>query len=135
MALDTTTADKGYLLGRLFAVYEQIQMIALGRGINSSVKDRYYASASTQPRKVFAILDKLAAAHLSKIGKRSISYKIWLERLVGSIMDCLPLGSDPFPNALPFDSQAYFTLGYHHQHSEFFKSKKAAQSHEEEAAA
>ena len=47
----------GYLLGRLFAVYEQIQTAALGRNVNATIKDKFYGAASAQPRKVFRMLD------------------------------------------------------------------------------
>ncbi len=48
----------GYLLGRLFAVYEQMQTAALGRNVNATIKDKFYGSAAAQPRKVFHMLDR-----------------------------------------------------------------------------
>ena len=66
VALDLENRDKGYLLGRLFAVYEHVQRAALGDKVNATIKDKFYGAASAQPRKVFALLEKGSANHLSR---------------------------------------------------------------------
>ena len=71
MALDPDNTNKGYLLGRLFATYEQAQTAALGSKVNATIKDKFYGAASAQPRKVFHMLESGSANHLSKIGKVS----------------------------------------------------------------
>ena len=124
VALDETWSDKGYLLGRLFAVYEQIQRRALGGNVNATIKDKYFGAASSQPRKVFAFLDTGSANHLSKIGKENPGAMINLTRAVEAIMDQMEPGADPYPVSLSTEEQAQFVLGYHHQHSDFFKSRK-----------
>ena len=124
VALDSENKNKGYVLGRLFAVYENIQTAALGRNVNATIKDKFYGSASAQPRKVFALLDKGSATHLSKLGKQSSGYRVTLERQVGEIMAMMSPSEDPFPASLSSEQQALFALGYYHQRSEFFKSKK-----------
>lgn len=123
MALDLENRNKGYLLGRLFAVYEQVQSAALGRNVNATVKDKFYGAASAQPRKVFVLLDSGSANHLSKIGKQKPGYRITLEKLVAGIMEIMSPGDDPFPASLSAEQQALFALGYYHQRSEFFKSR------------
>jgi CRISPR-associated protein Csd1 len=35
---------------------------------------------------------------------------------------------DPYPAYFPAEDQALFGLGYHHQHSDFFKSRKGNQT-------
>jgi hypothetical protein len=45
VSLDPECREPGYLLGRLFAVYEQIQTAALGRNVNATIKDKFYALA------------------------------------------------------------------------------------------
>jgi CRISPR-associated protein Csd1 len=124
VALDPECKNKGYVLGRLFAVYESVQTAALGRNINATIKDKFYGSASAQPRKVFALLDKGSTAHLSKIGKQAPGYKVALEKQIGEIMAMMSPGDDPFPASFSAEEQALFALGYYHQRSEFFKSKK-----------
>ncbi len=123
VALDKANTEKGYILGRLFAIYEQIQSAALGRNVNATIKDKFYGSAAAQPRKVFAMLDKGSANHLSKIGKSSPSWKISLERHLSELMDSMDPANDPFPAQLPHQQQALFALGYYHQRSEFFRAK------------
>ncbi|MBB3810661.1 type I-C CRISPR-associated protein Cas8c/Csd1 [Pseudochelatococcus contaminans] len=120
VALDPTNQNRGYLLGRLFATYEQIQRAALGKNVNATIKDKFYGSASAQPRKVFPILDSGSANHLSKLGKLKPGWRVNLERTVGDIMGQMKPGNDPFPTSLPPEDQALFGLGYYHQRNEFF---------------
>jgi len=123
VALDPDFKDRGYLLGRLFAVYERIQEAALGRNVNATIKDKFYGSASAQPRKVFAAIDRHSANHLSKVAKQAPGYKVTLERAVSEIMGSLRPSDDPFPASLSAQEQALFGLGYYHQRSAFFKSR------------
>lgn len=132
VAFDPDNRNKGYLLGRLFAVYEHVQAAALGRNVNATIKDKFYGSASAQPRKVFAILDKGSANHLSKVGKQKPGYKVFLEKQIGEIMSSMSPSEDPFPSSLSNEQQALFGLGYYHQHNEFFKSKSTNATPSEE---
>ncbi len=120
VSLDLDNRNKGYLLGRLFAVYEHIQTAALGRNVNATIKDKFYGSASAQPRKVFHLLDKGSANHLSKVGKQKPGLKVNLEKVIGSIFELLEPGNDPFPTSFAADEQALFALGYYHQRNAFF---------------
>jgi len=133
VALDPAFTDQGYLLGRLFALYEQVQSAALGRGVNATIKDKYYGAASAQPRKVFHLLESGSANHLSKIGKQKPGLKVVLERQIAAIMDLMEPGRDPFPTSLPDKGQALFGLGYYHQRNELFRKVEKATS--EDAAA
>ncbi len=134
VAFDPENRNKGYLLGRLFAVYEQIQYAALGRKLNTTVKDKFYSSASTQPRKVFPILSSGSAPHLAKVSKQAPGYRTILERGIGEIMELMSPGDDPFPSHLSSEEQALFALGYYHQRNEFFKSKTPKTQETEEVA-
>lgn len=131
VALDEGNTNKGYLLGRLFAAYEQVQSAALGGKVNATIKDKYYGSASAQPRKVFAMLERGSANHLSKLGKLKPGYRVILERVVASILDVMRPGEDPFPASLSAEEQALFGIGYYHQRSQFFKPKPDHQPTEE----
>jgi len=131
VAFDPKNDNKGYLLGRLFAVYEHIQTAALGAKVNATIKDKFYGSASAQPRKVFHLLESGSANHLSKVGKQKPGYKVVLEKQVGAIMDLMSPGDDPFPTSLSAADQALFGLGYYHQRNEFFKKPAEAIAPEE----
>ncbi|MGO3932434.1 type I-C CRISPR-associated protein Cas8c/Csd1 [Rhodopseudomonas pseudopalustris] len=128
VALDPDFTDKGYLLGRLFAVYEHIQEAALGRNVNATIRDKFYGAAAAQPRKVFALLGSGAGNHLSKIGKQRPGHRVNLEKAIGAIMEMMEPSDDPFPTSLSDKSQALFTLGYYHQRNEFFRKSDSADS-------
>ncbi|MFD2234364.1 type I-C CRISPR-associated protein Cas8c/Csd1 [Phaeospirillum tilakii] len=134
VAFDPDNTNKGYLLGRLFAVYEQIQSAALGRNVNATVKDKYYGAASAQPRKVFAFLESGSANHLSKLGKTKPGAKVNLEKEIGAIMGLMSPGEDPFPASLSAEQQALFGLGYYHQRNQFFVAKDHDSSAQKEPA-
>ena len=122
VAFDPENSNKGYLLGRLFAVYERVQIAASGDKINATVKDKFYGSASAQPRKVFHLLESGSANHLSKLGKQKPGYKVVLEKILAEIFDKMSPADDPFPASLSAEQQALFGVGYYHQRQEFFKS-------------
>ncbi|EAQ36307.1 CRISPR-associated protein [Nitrobacter sp. Nb-311A] len=123
VSLDLENKNKGYLLGRLFAAYEYAQARALGDKINATIKDKFYGAASAQPRKVFAILEKNSANHLSKVGRTSIGSLRFLQDAIGGIMEQMSPGDEPFPASLSAQEQSLFGLGYYHQRNEFFKPK------------
>lgn len=126
VSLDPENRNRGYLLGRLFAAYEQAQSAALGRNVNATIKDKFYGSASATPRKVFALLEKGSANHLSKLGKQRPGQRVNLERTIGGILEIMDPGQDPFPTSLPAEDQALFGLGYYHQRNEFFRKPEPA---------
>jgi CRISPR-associated protein Csd1 len=134
VALDRENANKGYLLGRLFASYEQAQLAALGPKVNATIKDKFYGAASAQPRRVFALLEKGSANHLSKVGKQAPGYRVVLEKTIGGIMEQMSPAEEPFPASLSAQEQALFGLGYYHQRNDFFKSRKTETATQEEAA-
>ena len=127
VALDPDFHDRGYLLGRLFAVYERVQTAALGGNVNATIKDKFYGAASAQPCKVFALIDRNSAHHLSKLAKRSIGQKVNLEKDITKIMGLMSPADDPFPTSLTTEQQALFGLGYYHQRETFFQSKDKPQ--------
>lgn len=119
MSLDTTNSNVGYRLGRLFAMLEKIQEEA-SPGINATIRDRFYGSASATPVAAFPHLMKLKNHHLGKLENRGRA--INLERMIGDIMDAL---SD-FPAHLSLPDQGRFAVGYYHQRQALFTSSKKA---------
>ncbi|MES2666338.1 MAG: type I-C CRISPR-associated protein Cas8c/Csd1 [Pseudomonadota bacterium] len=123
VALDPKLPNKGYVLGRLFAVYEEIQRAALGGNVNATIKDKFYGAASATPQKVFAVLDRSSANHFAKLRKQSPGWAVKLEKLLTSITDVMEPGQDPIPVSLAPAEQAMFGIGYYHQRSEAFRKR------------
>ncbi len=113
VSLDPNNVNVGYRLGRLFAVLEKIQEEA-NPGLNATIRDRYYAAASSAPVTVFGRLMTLKNHHLAKL--ENIGRRVNLERLVGEIVD----GIKDFPAHLTLDDQGRFAVGYYHQRQDLF---------------
>jgi CRISPR-associated protein Csd1 len=113
MSLDTTNKNVGYRLGRLFSVLEKIQEEA-NPGINATIRDRFYGSASATPVAAFPHLMKLKNHHLAKMENRG--RVVNLERIIGEIMDELK----DFPAHLSLPDQGRFAVGYYHQRQALF---------------
>lgn len=124
MALNEENTHIGYLLGRLFAVLEKVQVEAIGNGkktnINATIRDRYIGSAATTPARVFPQLLKLAQHHISKS-----EYGVATDRKISEIIALMP-DTNPFPATLTYDQQGEFYIGYYQQKKDLYTSKKAA---------
>lgn len=121
VALDPANTNRGYILGRLFAVYEEVQRAALGGSVNATIRDKFYGAASASPQKVFRTLDAGAQNHFSKLRKLSPGRAVNLEKLIGAITDLMDPAADPIPATLNAAEQALFGIGYYHQRSDFFR--------------
>jgi len=121
MSLDYENTSQGYRLGRLFAVLEKIQEEAQP-GINATIRDRFYSSASSCPSSVFPLLLRLKNAHLVKLNPGNKTNK---EKEIGEIMD----GLNPImPAHLNLNEQATFAVGYYHQRQSFFAKKETVKT-------
>ncbi len=119
MSLDTTNNNVGYRLGRLFATLEKIQEEA-SPGINATIRDRFYGSASATPVVAFPHLMKLKNHHIAKLENRGQA--INLEKQIGEIM-CKLAADYAFPSHLTLPDQGRFAVGYYHQRQDFFTRK------------
>ncbi|EHJ47329.1 CRISPR-associated protein, Csd1 family [Solidesulfovibrio carbinoliphilus subsp. oakridgensis] len=111
VSLDQTSADIGYRLGRLFAVLEKAQQEAIP-GANTTIRDRYYGSASATPAAVFPQLMRLAQHHIEKAEYGGVSDRR-IEEILGAVQT--------FPKHLSLDEQGMFAIGYYHQRRENYK--------------
>ena len=114
--LDISQNSKGYQLGRLFSVLEKIQEEATPT-VNSTIRERYFTSASTTPLVVFPTLLRLKNFHLAKL--ENDGRKIQFEQMLGEIVDRL----NGFPTQLDMYEQGMFAIGYYHQRQYFFTKK------------
>lgn len=131
MALDKQNDNIAYLAGRLFAVLEQIQQASLGKGVNATIRDRFYASASTRPNMVMGRLIALSNHHLSKLRKEKPGLAVNLEKLLGEIFALIPAEAPIFPATFSLDEQSLFAVGYYHQKVDTYKKEETTNPTEE----
>lgn len=108
MSLNPESKNPYYTLGRLFSVLEAVQSAA-NPGINATIKDRYFNSASATPSIVFPTLLNLSEKHRKKL---AAGQRIHYER---QIMELLAVLGESFPTRLSLPQQGTFQLGYYHQ--------------------
>lgn len=105
MALNPERKDIPYLLGRLFSLLEKAQSDALGK-INTTIRHRYFSSASATPSVVFPQLLRLAQHHIARA-----EYGGYMDRKIQDVVEYI----DGFPVRLSPQEQGIFTIGYYHQ--------------------
>ncbi len=125
VSLDINNMNPGYRLGRLFSVLENIQISALGKKLNATIRDRYYGAASATPASIFPLLLRNSQHHLSRLRKDRPGQAVNLEKEIQDIVDGLPA---QFPKNLKMEAQGQFAIGYYHQS----KARKANKSNSEE---
>ena len=123
VALDRNEKNKGYLLGRLFAVFEKVQQDT-HPGLKATIVDRFYGAASTNPRTVFAQLSRLNRHHLSSYD--NAAFRVNREKEIGEIMNLI----DSFPAHLDLNEQSYFAIGYYHEKQSFFEKTNKSEETE-----
>lgn len=113
VALDTTRSEPAYVTGRLFAILEKIQEDSVEGSLNSTIKDRYFSSASATPGVAFPRLIRLSQHHLAKL---ETGRRIAHEKRLGEVMNKL----DGFASHFRLEDQGLFAVGYFHQRQDFF---------------
>jgi len=114
VALDEQDTNPAYRLGRWFAELEAIQKHALP-GLNATIRDRFYGSASSAPARTFPVLIRNAMNHLA--GLRKEGKADWHEKRLEAIIAGVDHG---LPRSLRIEDQARFAIGYYHQRAERF---------------
>ena len=101
VSLDPECRETGYLLGRLFAVYEQIQTAALGRNVNATIKDKFYGAASASRARFFGCWTQARRTTCPRWASRNPASGSISKRRSAAIMESMSPGDDPFPASLP----------------------------------
>lgn len=114
MALDREEINIGYRLGRLFAILEKAQKDAIP-GANTTIKDRFYGSASATPSVVFPQLLRLAQHHIQKSG-----FKVSIDKQIEEVVQDI----QRFPSHLSLEDQGMFAVGYYHQKQDIYKKSE-----------
>jgi len=136
--LNPESRDPAYLCGRLFAVFDRLQLLAQGN-LNAGVVERYYASATTTPALVMGRLFRNAQFHLPKAGEGlsaslSTTQKQAIAENVRKDFEEITCAlGDQFPATLDLEGQGRFALGYYHQKADY--RRRTAERKEAEAKA
>jgi CRISPR-associated protein Csd1 len=127
VSLDREEQSPAYQLGRMFAMAEIAQRMALN-SVNATIRDRYFGAASATPATVFPLLLRGMQNHLSKLRKAGKGGFIEreMEQIAGQ------LGST-MPRSLKLEEQGRFVIGYYHQRKARVGDKAVDQIAEEEA--
>lgn len=116
VSLNESSTNIPYTLGRLFAVYETVQEAA-NPGLNATIKDKYFNSASATPAVIFSVLGNLSQKHLRKL---EAGQRIYYEKQISALKGVL---GESYPTRLSLPEQGSFDLGYYHQ-NQFRYTKK-----------
>jgi len=114
--LDEDQIAPPYRMGRLFALLEKIQTDSAESGLNSTIKDRYFSSASATPAVVFPRLFRLSQHHQAKLATGA---RIYYEKLLQETIS----GVNRFPAHLTLEDQGLFVIGYYHQRQKLYTRK------------
>ena len=115
--LNEQSAYLPYVLGRLFAVLEAVQQRA-NPGINTTIKDRYFNSASATPASVFPLLLNLAQKHLAKLDVGLAAYYDKKITELNSRITCT------LPARMSLPEQSAFQIGYYHETQKRYAKKE-----------
>ena len=110
--LDNDNMSKAYLCGRLFALICKQQFKAQGK-VNSSIKDRFFASASNSPARVMSLLLTKDVPIYEKKTKGAFSKDI--AEIAARI--------EHFPNQFSTIERGEFALGYYYQYQNKVNNK------------
>jgi len=110
--LDRDNPSPAYRCGRLFAVLEEAQRLAVP-GIKATIADRFFGTASSAPASVFGRLVRGAQPHLAKLERDRPGAAFALQRRLEEIQAGIP--PTGYPRTLALEDQGLFALGYYHQ--------------------
>lgn len=110
--LNRNCDNQPYLLGRLFAVLEKIQLASAEWNINRSIKDSYFTSITTTTAIILEKILRLSEYHMKKLYREKRGIALKLEKEKSSIMCKI---SVPIPSRFTPEEAASFYLGYYHQ--------------------
>lgn len=117
VSLNPDSTNQAYNLGRLFSILEAIQSAA-NPNITTTIKDKYFNSASATPSHVFPVLVNLAQKHLKKLdGGLRTHYNRQLTALMAHLGEC-------YPTRMNLPQQGAFQLGYYHQTQARYEKKE-----------
>ncbi len=120
MSFDDSNTNMGYRLGSLFAVLERIQEDA-SPGLNTTIRDSYFGSASSTPAAVLPTLMRRSQNHMTKLRKEKPGLYVIRDKQIQAIHGAGVDGKIGYPPVLSLPDQGRFVIGYYQQRQDFFK--------------
>jgi len=126
MGLDPENRETGYLIGRLFAVLENIQRNSQDSPSNLTIYDRYAAAASVNPGTVMPTVLQLSDSHMKRLRRKNAGFAVNRGRRQSEIFDLIAAESG-FPDRLDTHQQGLFYIGYHQQRTALWAKRDPAE--------
>ena len=120
MELNEQSTYLPYVLGRLFSVLEAVQQRA-NPGINTTIKNRYFNSASATPALVFPSLINLAQKHLNKLNKLDGGLATYYDKRISELNSLI---TETLPARMTLPEQNAFQIGYYHETQKRYTKKE-----------
>ena len=125
------TSDPAYNCGRLLSVFDNLQRAAHraetggGSKLNTTLAERYFGAASSNPNGAFSLMWRLHMHHLKKLRQKGVKGQRAAAGYQRSIMDICrhvaarnPAASPQFPRVFTLVQQGRFALGYYQQEAQ-----------------
>lgn len=121
--LNESCAYLPYLLGRLFAVMEKIQIDSVGgkENINRTIKDSYFVSAASTPASIFNKLFPLNEYHMNKLKRDNPGLGVVRTKEKEGIINGI---NEMIPSRFTAEESNAFYIGYYHQTQSFYEKKE-----------
>jgi len=113
MELNHNINKEGYVLGQVFAILEKVNTDVMRPA--TTLRDKFWASASTTPRRVFPILISNVHHNL-----KEYKYSQYVDMQLAELMSKLAA----IPNRLNIEEQGLFALGYYHKKKDLYTRKE-----------
>lgn len=135
MSLNEESNDLAYVLGRLFAVIERLEIKSKEKYQNSKdnnkqnkgsiVKEKYFNVACTTPVIVFSELIKRKMYYLKQLESFNKPLAVILDEDINELIGKISMNDHPIPARLNLEEQGKFILGYYHQVQKRYEKKEA----------
>ena len=129
--LTADTPDPAYNCGRLLSVFDNLQRTAhraeagAGSKLNTTLAERYFGAAASNPNGAFSLMWRLHMHHLKKLRQKGTTGQKRAANFQRSIMEICRYfqststnGSPQFPRVFTLVQQGRFALGYYQQEAE-----------------
>ena len=125
VGMNKENGGEAYVLGRVFAVLEQIQEAANDK---ATIAESYLNAACATPATTFPILLKLSVAHQKKLARDKPGLCINLKKTLGELLEGCQM---VFPKRLSLVEQGSFLLGYYQQRQARYQKKSEQKLNEQ----